>query len=141
LPGSVRPDLMLLLVFGWGAVHGEGQAALWGLGGGIFLDLLSGTPFGLHALSLGGVGLLADSLQTNFFRSNLFIPIVMTFVVALLYHVAQAGAMQTLGYTINWSYYSFGIALPTAMLDTAIMPIVIWFLRRVDHVVRPRLTW
>ena len=60
LPGPVRPDLMLMLVVGWGVVHGNGQAALWGLGGGILLDLFSGAPFGLAALSLGAIGLIAD---------------------------------------------------------------------------------
>ena len=141
VPGSVRPDLMLIVVVSWGVVHGDGQAALWGLGGGICLDLLSGAPFGLNALTLGGVGLLADSLQTNFFRANIFIPPAIMFVAALLFHIAQAGALQTLGYPINWAYFSFGVVLPTALLDTALMPIVYWLLRRIDHVVRPRLTW
>jgi len=141
LPGPVRPDLMLLIVVGWGVVHGNGQAALWGLGGGILLDLFSGTPFGLHSLSLGAVGLLADSLQTNFFRSNILMPIVMMFVTTLLYHIGQAAAMQTLGYAVNWASYIFGVVLPTCMLNTALSPLVFWLLRRLDHVVRPRLTW
>ena len=46
LPGPVRPDLMLMVVVGWGVVHGDGQASLWGLVGGLLLDLFSGAPFG-----------------------------------------------------------------------------------------------
>lgn len=141
LPGPVRPDLMLMVVVGWGVVHGSGQAALWGLVGGFLLDLFSGAPFGLHSLSLGAVGWLADTLQTNFFRSNILIPLATILVASLLYHFAQAAVMQTLNYTINWASYSFNVVLPTAILNTALMPLVYWILRRLDRVVRPRLTW
>jgi rod shape-determining protein MreD len=140
-PGPVRADLMLMLVVGWGVVHGSGQAALWGLGGGILLDLLAGTPFGLHSLSLGAIGLLADSLQTNFFRSNLLIPPATILIASLLLHMAQAAALQTFGYPINWAFYLFNVVFPTALLNTVLMPLVYWLLQRLDRVVRPRLTW
>jgi rod shape-determining protein MreD len=141
LPGPVRPDLMLMLVVGWGVIHGEGQATLWGFGGGILLDLSSGTPFGLQALTLGAIGFFADTLQTNFFRSNILIPLATIFIATLIYHIAQAAAMQTMGYPVNWGVYIFNVVLPTAILNTALMPFVYWILRRLDRVVRPRLTW
>lgn len=141
LPGQVRPDLMLMVVVGWGIVHGNGQAILWGLGGGIFLDLLSGAPFGIHAVTLGAIGLLSDVLQTNFFRSNIFVPLASIFIATLLYHISQGAMMQSLGYPVNWSNYMFAVILPTTLLNTALMPFVFYFLRRIDRVVRPRLTW
>lgn len=141
LPGPVRPDLMLMIVVGWGVVHGDGEAALWGLAGGLVLDLFSGAPFGLHTFGLGAIGWLADTLQTNFFRSNLLVPLATIFVATILYHIGQAAVMQLLGYTINWAFYSFNVVLPTAILNTALMPLVYFFLRRLDRVVRPRLTW
>lgn len=141
LPGQVRPDLILMTVVGWGIVHGSGQAVLWGLGGGIMLDLMSGSPFGLQAATLGAIGLLSDVLQTNFFRSNIFVPLVSIFIATLLYHISQAALMQTLGYPVNWGNYMLGVVLPTTLLNTGLMPFVFYLLRRVDHVVRPRLTW
>ncbi len=141
LPGPVRPDLMLMLVVGWGVVHGNGQATLLGFGGGILLDLLSGTPFGLQALTLGAIGFLADSLQTTFFRSNIFIPLATIFVATLMVYIGSAAALQTLGYPVSWALYIFNIVLPTAILNTALMPFMYWALRRLDRVVRPRLTW
>lgn len=140
-PGAVRPDLMLMLVVGWGVVHGNGQATLLGFGGGIILDLLSATPFGLYALTLGAIGFLADALQTTFFRSNIFIPLATIFVATLMVYIGQAAALQTLGYALNWTVYIFNVVLPTAILNTALMPFMYWGLRRLDRVVRPRLTW
>ncbi len=141
VPGPVRPDLMLMLVIGWGVVHGNGQAALWGLGGGLLLDLFSGAPFGIHTFGLAAIGWLADTLQTNFFRSNVLVPLFTIFVATLLYHIGQAAVMQLLGYTINWAFYSFNVVLPTAILNTVLMPFVYWILQRLDRVVRPRLSW
>lgn len=140
-PGPVRPDLMLMLVVGWGVVNEKGQAALWGLTGGILLDLMSGTPFGLHAVSLGAIGFLADTLQSNFFRANILIPLAAIFVATLMVDVAQAAALQLFGYPINWAYATLNVILPTAILNTALMPLMYWGLRRLDRVVRPRLTW
>jgi rod shape-determining protein MreD len=141
LPGGARPDLMLLIVVAWGIVRGKGEATLWGLGGGLFLDLLSGLPFGLQTIGLGAIGLLADLMETNFFRSNLLLPLAAIFVASLLFHIVEAAAMQTLGYSINWSPYVFGVIIPTAILNTLLMPIVYAILRRADHITRPRLTW
>jgi rod shape-determining protein MreD len=141
VPGPVRPDLMLMLVVGWGVVHGSGQSTLWGFGGGILLDVVSGAPFGLHALSLGAIGFLADALQTTFFRSNIFIPLAAIFVATLMVYIGQAAAMQTLGYPITWTVYVFNVVLPTAILNTVLMPFMYGVLRRLDRVVRPRLTW
>lgn len=140
-PGPVRPDMMLMVVVGWGVVRGNGEAALWGLGGGLILDLFSGAPFGLNAISLGAIGWLADTLQTNFFRSNLLIPLATIFIATLLYHTGQAAVLQALGFTINWAFFTFNVVLPTAILNTALMPIVYWILRRLDRAVRPRLSW
>ncbi len=140
-PGPVRPDLMLMLVVGWGVVNEKGQAGLMGLGGGLLLDLVSGTPFGLYAVSLGAIGFVADTLQSNFFRSNILIPLAAIFVATIMVHIAQAAALQALGYTINWAYLVLNVVLPTAILNTVLMPFVYWVLRRLDRVVRPRLTW
>lgn len=139
--GQVRPELMLLVVVGWGIVHGGGEAVLWGLGGGIMLDLLSGTPFGLHALTLGAIGLIADLMETNFFRANIFLPPAAAFIATFLYLIPQAAILQTLGYPINWVPYILNVVFPTAVLDAVLMPFVYVILRRADHVVRPRLGW
>ncbi len=139
--GTAKPDLLLVLVVAWGIVRGNGEATLWGLGGGLFLDLLSGVPFGLQTLGLAAVGLLADLMETNFFRSNILIPLAAIFVATILFHIIEAAALQSTGYPINWESFIFHIVLPAAGLNTILMPVVYLLLRRLDRVERPRLTW
>lgn len=139
--GSTRPDLLLVVVVAWGIVRGGGQAALWGLGGGLFLDLLSGVPFGLQTLSLSAIGLLADLMETNFFRSNVLLPLAAIFVASFLYHIGEAAALQTFGYPIDWQPWVLGVVFPTAIFNTLLMPLIYALLRRADRSSRPRLTW
>lgn len=139
--GLARPDLMLLLVVAWGIVKGGGEPLIWGLAGGLLLDLMSGMPFGIQTIALGAIGLLADAMETNFFRSNMFLPLAAIFFATFLYHIVIAATLQTFGYPITWEAFLFDVVIPTAGLNTILMPIAYNLLRRLEHMANPRLTW
>src|SRR3954447_22301944 len=54
--GGGRVNLVLMLVAAWSLVRGTQDGLLAGLLGGLALDLMSGTPFGLQTVSLGLIG-------------------------------------------------------------------------------------
>ena len=139
--GDARPDLILLIVVARGIVRGGGEATVWGLGGGLLLDLLSGAPFGVQTLGLVAVGLLADLMETNFFRSNILLPLAAIFIATFLFHIVEAAAMQTAGYPMDWPTFLTRVVFPTALFNTALMPFVYAILRRIDRSAHPRLTW
>ncbi len=139
--GQARPDLFLVIIVAWGIVRGSGEATLWGLGGGLVLDLLSGVPFGVQTVGLGVLGLLADLMETTFFRANVLVPLAAIFIATFLYHVLEAAAMQTLGYPIAWQFFLLRVIFPTAIFNTALMPFVYAALRRIHQREHPRLTW
>ena len=139
--GEAKPDLLLLIVVGWGIVRGGGESVMWGLGGGLFLDLVSGVPFGVQAIALGAIGLLADLMETNFFRSNMMLPLAAIFVATILYHILIGATLQTFGYPVSWPPFVLNVVIPTAALNTVLMPVAYSILRRVEHMAHPRLTW
>lgn len=139
--GEAKPDLMLVIVVGWGIVQGGGESLVWGLAGGLFLDLMSGMPFGVQTIALGAIGMLADAMETNFFRSNMLLPLVAIFIASLLYHIVIGATLQTFGYPISWETFLFSIVLPSAGMNTILMPITYNLLRRLEHIANPRLTW
>ena len=139
--GQARPDLFLVIVVAWGIVRGSGEATLWGLGGGLVLDLFSGVPFGMQTLGLGALGLLADLMGTNFFRSNVLIPLAAILIATFLYHVMEAAAMQSLGYQVLWEPFLTGLVVPAAVYNTVLMPLVYGGLRRIHQREHPRLLW
>src|SRR3954468_20732660 len=54
--GGGRINLVLMLVAAWSLVRGARDGLLAGLIGGLALDLMSGTPFGLQTVLLGLIG-------------------------------------------------------------------------------------
>ena len=54
--GGGRINLVLVLVAVWSLVRGAQDGLLAGLVGGLALDLMCGTPFGLHTVLLGLIG-------------------------------------------------------------------------------------
>lgn len=139
--GGGRPDLMLVIVVGWGIVRGGGQSVVWGLAGGLFLDLVSGVPFGVQTIALGAIGLVADLMETNFFRSNMLIPLAAIFIATFLYHIFMGATLQTFGYPIDWEPFIINTVIPTAGMNTILMPFAYNLLRRLEHLAHPRLTW
>lgn len=127
---SAKPDLLLLAVIGWGATSATRDAYAWGLIGGMWLDLLSGFPFGVQTAALGAMGFLASSLETVFFRTNILVPLAMIFVTTLLYHAIELGILQALGRTVDWPNLIARVILPSAFINTVLMPFVYSALRR-----------
>ncbi|MCL4396297.1 MAG: rod shape-determining protein MreD [Chloroflexi bacterium] len=138
---GLRPDLALLIVVAWGLLSNPGEAAVWGFVGGLFLDLASGLPFGTQTLALTGVGLLLSLAQTNIFRSNLLLPPAAMLLATLVYNLIILGILSTLGWQINWEDYVVWITLPTALINTFVLPLVYFPLQRLHRFLHPQVEW
>lgn len=75
---GVTPNLMLVLVVAWALLANMRSAAGWAVGGGLWLDLLSGGPFGIYTLSLLAAAAVAGSGSSTLYRGSMFLPPVMT---------------------------------------------------------------
>ncbi len=139
--GGFKVDLPLLIVVSWGLLGAPGQAAVWGLIAGLFLDLLSGLPFGTQTFALTSIGLLLGLTQTTIFRTNLLLPPAAAFVATFAYDLVVLAVLSTLGWTIPWNDYALRVILPTAILNTIALPIVYFPLQRLYHLWNPRVEW
>lgn len=136
-----KPDVPLILVVAWGLLGPLGQAAQWGFIVGIFLDLASGLPFGIHTLTLTLIGLGVGLAQRAFFSGNLIAPPVTMILATLLDHLLILGILALLNWQINWGDYLLRRTLPTAILNTLAIPFVFFplqFLQR-RFAERPRV--
>lgn len=111
-------DLALIVVTAWGLLGPLGHAAQWGFIVGIFLDLASGLPFGIHTFTLTVIGWLVGLSQRTFFRGNLIAPPVTMLAATLLDHVLILAFLTLYNYSIAWSDYLLRITLPAAILNT-----------------------
>jgi rod shape-determining protein MreD len=112
-----RPDLVLLAVFSWSLAGRHNEAMLLGLIGGLFLDLLSGLPFGSHAIILVIVIYLVASFEDRFWEAHLLLPLSMSLIASLVFHGLEIGTILLMGRSFDLAYVMTRIVLPSTFLN------------------------
>jgi rod shape-determining protein MreD len=118
---GVTPDLVLLLTLSW-ALIGEWQGGIvWGLLGGLMLDLLSGGPLAATSLGLIIVAYLAGLTEGRFWRSHVLLPLSTVLVATIAFHTLLLITLAATGYPVAWGPSLLRITLPTMLLNTLCM--------------------
>ncbi len=140
---GVKPGIVLPLVVCWSIIRGATEGVTWGFIGGLALDLLSGAPLGMSALSLMLVGFLTNMGEINLFKSTMVLPLIAVFAASLLYDGVQTLFLQALGWNLRWVEAMIQTALPTAILNTVLMPVIYFFLQWLNRRTQPEgeLIW
>jgi rod shape-determining protein MreD len=121
---GVKPGIVLTLVVSWSVIRGASEGVTWGFIGGLALDLLSGAPVGLSALTLMMVGFLTNLGETSLFKSSLVLPLFAVFVASVLSDAVQLVLLQGLGWNLPWWQAMVNVAVPAAILNAVLMPFV-----------------
>lgn len=114
-----RTDLVLLAVVSWGLVGREEEALVWGMVGGLFLDLLSGLPFGVSALALIMVAFLVSLMEGRFWEAHLLMPLGVMLIASFVYHLAGILVVLVIGREIPLPFVLGRIVLPSTFLNIA----------------------
>jgi rod shape-determining protein MreD len=139
--GGYKVDLPLLVIVAWGLLGPLGEAAVWGFIVGLFMDLTSGLPFGTQTIALTSIGLLMGLAQTTLFHTNVILPPAATAIATFGYDLLILAILSTIGWHIGWSDYIFRVILPTAILNTIVLPVTYFPLQRLQHRLRPEMEW
>ena len=121
---GIKPGIVLTLVVSWSVIRGASEGVTWGFIGGLALDLLSGAPVGLSALTLMMVGFLTNLGETSLFKSSLVLPLFAVFVASVLSDAVQLVLLRGFGWNLPWWEAMGSVAVPAALLNAVIMPIV-----------------
>lgn len=131
---QAQPNLVLILVAGWGVARGAHQGVAWALAGGLILGLSSIAPLGSIALALIPVALLTNFSQLRLVADERLLVLGIVFLGTLLYGGVLITIFQTLGYPVDWwqdyRYLFFPGALLNAMLAALIYPFFPWLASR-----------
>jgi len=137
---GVQSNLMLLAVLSWSLLRGRREGMVWAFGGGMLLDMLSGASFGISTLSLLLVSSLAGLGEVTIFRVGAFretpllpLPLVASFAGSLLHDLTFLTILQLMGWAVDWPTALWRLMLPSAGLNTALMPPVYLLLRWLDR--------
>ncbi len=126
---GVFPDLPVLVVVSWGLLRGSGEGVIWGGIAGIAVDLFSGAPFGAAGLALLAVGFLAGQGRAAAFRAHIVLPLAVMFLATIVYDLIFLLVVQISGGAVAWLGSLFRVILPSAALNTLLMPVVLTGMR------------
>jgi rod shape-determining protein MreD len=125
---GVVPDAVLVVVVCCGLIRGSEAGMIWGFLGGIALGLLSGAPFGTHALLLTLIGAVAGLARLNPFRSQSFVPILAVCVSTLVYVPMMALFVRGIGWVVASAATLASIVAPAIMTNAILVILSYWAL-------------
>jgi rod shape-determining protein MreD len=121
---GARPDLMLLAVLAWAVIRGMDEGMVWGLIGGLIVDLFSGGPLGATALALLAVAFLTGQPWGQGIGSPIMRLLLLAFAAGLVYHLVLLAVLAWAGYGVDWGSAILRVAGPSALLNTVLAPFV-----------------
>lgn len=139
--GGAKPDLILLIVISWSLLRGAREGLVWGFVGGLCLDLLSGGPLGASAIALMVVSLLSGQGETNIFRGNLLLPLILAPLGTLVYYGLLLVILELTGRSLALLPSLSHAILPAAIVNFIAMPFVYAFMRWLSQGVERRGTY
>ena len=133
---GVQPDLVLLAVIGWAALHRVQDGLLWASLGGLSTDLASAGPFGGSVLGMIAAALIGGAIGRRVRRSHPFLAVLaVPFAAASFYLIGlfmlpvQGGPLERVGLALE-------VAGPAIVLDSLIgvpaMVLLVWLSRAIS---------
>jgi rod shape-determining protein MreD len=96
-PSFPEPNLVLALVAARAFLGGGRAGMVWGLAGGLMLDLTGTGPLGVHALAMLAAAYAAGLLAAAFENDRTLLAGLAGAVAAVVYSIVVLGAADTLG--------------------------------------------
>jgi rod shape-determining protein MreD len=140
--GSVRFDLMLLVVISWSLRRGLQEGLVWAFCGGMALDLFSGVPLGSTALVFMIVASVVALARASLFRSRMALPWMMAGLATLIYYGLFLVVMAIMGRPLEVGTILLRQALPATVYNIVLVTVVYAFLTWLDQrSSEPELRW
>ncbi|HEX8967519.1 MAG TPA: rod shape-determining protein MreD [Chloroflexota bacterium] len=116
-----RPDLVLVVVLAWSLLRGSGEGAFAGFLGGVLLDSVGYTQFGINTALFGLIGYASGLPEVNGYRGNLPYFVGITLIATLVYHTLYFLTLQALGNNMPPIVETYATALPAALLNALLV--------------------
>jgi rod shape-determining protein MreD len=114
---SGRPDLILLVVIGWGLAGRATESMVFAFFGGLFLDFFSALPFGTNAIALVIVALLVSLYEGRIWEANILMPLGITLMGSLVYNMIILAVLFLSGRQIDLTFAFGRVILPSTFLN------------------------
>ncbi len=132
-PWIPEPNLVLALVIARSFVHGSRSGMLWGLAGGLMLDLAGTGPLGVHALAMLAAAYTAGLLAVTFDNGRAVLAGLAGAAGAACYSVVVLTAADSLGLADVTIRSALPLLTGTASASAVLTVPVTLLIRRLDR--------
>lgn len=109
---SASPNLLLILTFSFGFIHGKEAGMYYGLLAGILLDLFYSGPFGFYTLLYIYIGYANGICTKYYYEDYITLPLILSVVNELAYNLYIYIFRFLIRGRLNIGYYFRNIMLP-----------------------------
>ena len=117
------PNVTLLVVVAWSFHRGPNEGVVWGLIGGLAIDLASGSPTGITPLPLMIAALVVGVGRGRIYSSNIVLPALVSLFAIGLYQAIWLLLLAIVGQPISWRLGIVQVGVPLLFLNLALMPV------------------
>ena len=82
---NVKPNILLVFTVSFAIMNGNVNGAVAGFFSGMVFDLMTGSILGLNTLLSMYTGLVCGNVNKRFYRDNIVVVMIMTFISTFLY--------------------------------------------------------
>lgn len=122
---SATPNLLLILTFSFGFIHGQLAGMLYGLLCGLLLDLFYSGPFAFYTLIYIWIGYLNGMFTRYYYEDYITLPLILSVVNELVYSLYVYVLRFLIRGRLNVPYYFRNIILPE-IIFTVVTTLVIY---------------
>lgn len=109
---AVTPNLLLILTFSFGFIHGKEAGMFYGLLSGLLLDLFYSGPFGFYSLIYIYIGYMNGIFTRYYYEDYITLPLILSMVNELGYSMYIYVLRFLVRGRLNLPYYFRNIILP-----------------------------
>lgn len=131
---GVYPNLALVVVVAWALLRGARSAVIWALIAGLWLDLLSGRPFGGYMLGLVAAAYVAGLGAATVYRSSVLLALAITAITTVVQDGIQLALLWLGGGTYSLPDTLLRLVLPEIVYNGVVMLVVFPLLSWVNRV-------
>lgn len=109
---SASPNLLLILTFSFGFIHGREAGMYYGLFAGILLDLFYSGPFGFYTLLFANIGYFNGICTKYYYEDYITLPLILSLVNELVYNCYIYVFRFLIRNRLDFFYYAREIIIP-----------------------------
>lgn len=121
---SGYPNLLLILTFSFGFIHGKEPGMLYGLLAGLLLDLFYSGPFGFYTLLYVYIGYINGIFNKYYYEDYITLPLILCVVNELAYNLYVYIFRFLIRGRLDFGYYFKEIMIPEIIFTVVVTLLV-----------------